>query len=88
MAGTPSAVAGQAVDHINVIASQYLAMQKNWRLNQFRLEQKGLTADGQAVIVWAIYLEDELHPTPGGGKSVELYIDLTTQKVVRELGFQ
>jgi len=87
MAGTPG-VAVQEVDHINAIANQYLIAQKKWRPDQFRLEHKGLAPDGRSLIVWAVYLEDELHPTPGGGESVELYIDRDSQRVVRELGFQ
>jgi hypothetical protein len=87
MAETPTLEA-QEVTQINTIASQYLATQKKWRPDQFRLEYKGRTPDGQVVIVWAVYLEDEIHPVPGAGKSVELHINRASQQVVQELGFQ
>jgi hypothetical protein len=87
MAGTPK-IEVQEVDQVNIIASQYLVAQKKWRPDQFRLEHRGFSPDGHAIIVWAIYLEDEIRPVPGGGNSVELYVDRTAQRVVRELGFQ
>jgi hypothetical protein len=79
---------GQELARINAAVTQYLTQQKLWKLNQFRVDYKGVTADGRSAIVWAIYLEDETNPVPGGGKSLELQIDRTTMKVVKELGFQ
>jgi hypothetical protein len=87
MAGT-SNVEVQEIDQVNAVASQYLAAQKKWRPDQFRLEYKGLIAGGHTIIVRAVYLEDEIRPAPGAGKSVELHIDRASRQVVRELGFQ
>lgn len=87
MAATPN-IEVQEVDQVNIVVGQYLVSQKNWRPDQFRLEHRGFSADGHAIIVWAIFLEDQIHPVPGGGKSVELHLDRNTQRVVRELGFQ
>jgi len=68
-------------------AAQYLRERKGWGNDDFRLELKEATPSGEAVL-WAIFLEDERHPVPGGGESVELHVDREAGRVTRELGFQ
>jgi hypothetical protein len=76
-------------DQIERIAVEYLTTQKKWQRQQYRLEHKGRTTAGYAI-VWAVYLEDEKLPPmqAGGGDSVVLHVDQAGNKVVRELGFQ
>jgi hypothetical protein len=73
---------------IGEAATAYLRQKKQWRPTEFRLQPRGTTPDGRCAVLWAVYLEDERTPTPGGGKSVELYIDRGECRVVRELRFQ
>jgi hypothetical protein len=79
-------LSAQQQSAIEKAVERYLSESKNWKREQYRLEQKG-TRDGM-LILWVIFLEDEKPPVPGGGQSVELEVDLHTSRVVRELGFQ
>ncbi|HVA49020.1 MAG TPA: hypothetical protein VNH11_21840 [Pirellulales bacterium] len=69
------------------VAVRHLAVQKQWQRDEYRLERRGSTKQGLAV-VWAIYLQDEQKPAPGAGKSVILHIDPKQRRIVKELAFQ
>lgn len=75
------------VSQVEKIAVEHLAGKKHWATGDYRLESKGTTKQGLAV-VWAIYLDDEQQPVPGAGRSVILHIDSTERRIVDELAFQ
>jgi hypothetical protein len=70
------------------VAVQYLTREKGWQRQDFRVEHQGVSGDAVYAIVWAIHLDDERKPLPGGGKSLELFIDRAQQRVAKEYGFQ
>ncbi|MFC1687661.1 hypothetical protein ACFL0L_03710 [Patescibacteria group bacterium] len=74
--------------HLEEIAEKYLLEEKKWKIDEFRLEYKGISEDGKLVNIWAVYLEDEKNPMRGGGKSLSLYVDRNTKRVAQELHFQ
>ena len=80
----------QSLEEIRVAeaAAAYLGQKKQWKAGEFRLQPRGMTPDGRCAVLWAVYLEDERNPSPGGGKSLELHIDRAECRVVRELRFQ
>jgi Holliday junction resolvase-like predicted endonuclease len=67
---------------------RYLQERKGWTEDQFRIEIRSIDPGGANIVVWGIFLEDERHPVPGGGQSVELHVDRRTGEVKAELGFQ
>ena len=69
-------------------AITYLGDIKRWKPEEYRLEPRGVTADGQYAILWAVHVEDGKNPTPGGGQSLELHVHRAQCRVVRELCFQ
>lgn len=72
---------------IDALLAQYLVEQNGWTAEQYRLEHKGSDPDGN-LSVWAVFLEDEIHPVPGGGKSVDIRIEPSTGRIVKVLGWQ
>jgi hypothetical protein len=67
--------------------STAFAETKGWRPGEYRFEYKSQRPDGKHV-VHLIYLEDERATAPGGGQSVELFIDPTSFAVVEVYHFQ
>jgi hypothetical protein len=67
---------------------RYLREHKGWTEDHFRIEIRSIDPGGANVVVWGIFLDDERHPVPGGGQSVELHVDRRTGEVKTELGFQ
>lgn len=63
------------------------AQQKGWRSDEYRFEYKSRRPDGKHV-VHLIYFQDERAAVPGGGQSVELFIDPTTYAVAEVYRFQ
>lgn len=63
------------------------ADKKGWRPEQYRVEIKPNRPDGKRV-VHLMYLEDERAAVPGGGQSVELFLDAKTFEVVEVYRFQ
>jgi hypothetical protein len=43
--------------------------------------------EGATLVFWALHADDS-PAVPGGGKSVEVYVDPTSNRVVKELPFQ
>jgi hypothetical protein len=72
------------------VARTYLQSAKQWSESQYRLEIQQETGDAasRVVIVDAIHEEDRRASRRGGGKSVQLHIDLIRQAVVKELAYQ
>jgi hypothetical protein len=73
---------------IDAAATVYLGAGKKWRPAEYRLEHRGASPDGKYWIVVAVHADDEAGLSPGGGKSLELWIDPKTKMVMKELGFQ
>jgi len=69
-------------------AVTYLGQSKQWKPGEYRLQPRGVTPDGQYAILWAVHVEDERNPTPGGGRSLELHIHRAQCRVTRALCFQ
>jgi hypothetical protein len=73
--------------HEDAVA-QYIVRTKGWARGEYRLESRGPGADGLSDVVAVIYLEDESGRAPGGGRSVELYVDRASGRVGKEVGGQ
>ena len=73
---------------IDAAATVYLGAGKRWRPSEYRLEHRGASKDGKYGIGVAVHADDEAGLAPGGGKSLELWIDHQTTMVIKELGFQ
>jgi hypothetical protein len=82
----PSSVGDQS--KIESVTREYLRVRKQWNPSDYRVEIKGATADGRAIIVWVIFLDDEKSPKPGSGRSVLLHITPEDYSVVKELRWQ
>jgi hypothetical protein len=63
------------------------AEKQGWRPDEYRTEIKPNRPDGKRV-VHLMYLEDERRAVPGGGKSLELFLDPKTLEVVEIYRFQ
>jgi hypothetical protein len=85
--GGKAQMSGQIDDGTSAVIAKYLLEKKGWKADQYRLEPKGTDPEGKAI-VWAVFLEDEKNPKPGGGESVDLRIDPATRQVVKELRWQ
>jgi hypothetical protein len=72
------------------IAHQYLQIVKGWRTEEYSLEAIRMEGDQETpvVIFDGIYLADLHSNERGGGESVQLFIDLCQQKVVRVQAYQ
>jgi hypothetical protein len=66
----------------------YLGVGKKWRPEEYRLEHRGSSPDGKYWIIVAVHADDEAGLAPGGGKSLELWVDKKSRMVIKELGFQ
>jgi len=68
------------------IASNYALKAKHWQRTEF--EVKMVHNDGQIAVVNINHADDKSLRVPGGGKSIQVEIDIVQKRVVRELGFQ
>ena len=69
-------------------AVEYISETKGWKPGEYRVENRGLSADGQSDVLAVIHIEDERGSQPGAGRSVELYVDHASGRVTKELGGQ
>ena len=67
---------------------RYIARTKGWSRNQYWLERRGVSKDGQNEMFAVIHLCERCLSEPGGGGSVEVWVDRAKQEVVKELGYQ
>jgi hypothetical protein len=70
------------------IVEEYLTRTKGWARGDYRLESRGVSADGRCDVVLVIHRLDESGAQPGGGRSVELYVDRVAHRIDKELGLQ
>ena len=72
------------------VARQYVKTTKQWPETEFHLEflrQEG-TAESPVLIIDAVH-HDDLQPVKkGGGKSVQLHVDMNERRVTKELAYQ
>ena len=71
---------------IESIVAVYLGAGRSWRPEEYRIEHRGPRDEGRRWAVWAVHADDEEGLAPGGGKSLDLWIDRKTKRVVKELG--
>ncbi len=64
---------------------QYISRTKGWKRTDYRIESRGVSADGRSDVLAVIYLQDERSPSPGAGQSVVLYVDRASLQVTQEL---
>jgi hypothetical protein len=70
------------------VAREYVAANESWPESDYTVEDTH-TQDNDGNLVISIIHKDDLKGlTPGGGKSVELHIDLGKRRVVKVLHFQ
>ncbi|MGC4048377.1 MAG: hypothetical protein QM757_01500 [Paludibaculum sp.] len=75
-------------EDLRAAANQYLLRAKGWKPGEYRLEEHGPAADGNAEVIAAIHRGDEVGAHPGAGRSVVLFLDYRTRQVLRERTFQ
>jgi hypothetical protein len=66
----------------------YLRRTKGWFEGDYRCESAGVSPDGCCDVVRILHRFDEQGAHPGGGLSVELWLDRKTHAIKRELGMQ
>ena len=72
------------------VARKYVNTAKQWPETEFHLEvlrQEG-TAESPVVVIDAVHHDDLRSNQKGGGKSVQLHVDLRVGRVVKELAYQ
>ena len=72
------------------IARQYVEATKQWPETDFHLEflrQEG-TAESPIMVIDAVHHDDLRSDQKGGGKSVQLHVDLRENRVAKELAYQ
>ena len=72
--------------HDAVVA--YIQRTRGWDPSEYRIEDRGQSADGRCGIFAVIHLSDETSPVPGAGLSVELHVDRDSRQVVKDVGSQ
>jgi hypothetical protein len=73
---------------VEKIVERYLADKKGWSVDEYRLESRGLSDDGQCDVTAAIHSKDQNATHPGAGESVDVYVDRKSLQVIREVGGQ
>jgi hypothetical protein len=68
------------------VVQNYVVQNKNWPSNTFKIVSK--RQEGNTAVFWVIHKDDERRKDFGGGKSIEVHVDLTELRVSRELHFQ
>jgi hypothetical protein len=88
MTSEPTRLDAAEQSRLAPVIARYLADRYGWTEEAYRLDFRALSADGQTATVWAVFLEDERNPVPGGGRSRELLVDRAVGAVQRDLRFQ
>ncbi|MDR3416441.1 MAG: hypothetical protein P4L83_09665 [Nevskia sp.] len=66
----------------------YLARTRGWSPSDYRIEERGFSPDGCCIAMLVVHRLDESAAAPGGGRSLELYVDRVTRRIDRELSLQ
>jgi hypothetical protein len=67
---------------------RYVSRKKGWKREQYRMESRGTSVDGQSDVTAVIFLQDESATHPGAGQSVDVFVDRTSGQVIKEVGRQ
>jgi hypothetical protein len=77
-----------AQDPAAVVAREYITAEEGWPASAYTVEDTH-TRDGEGnLIVNVIHEDDRKTLTPGGGKSVQLHVDMGKRRVVKVLHSQ
>ena len=69
------------------IIDDYVRLKYAWAQNVYHIEFQ--RRDGGVLVFWVIHSDDvEITDQLGGGKSIEVWLDVTDRRVTKELGFQ
>lgn len=71
---------------IELVVTEYVLERKKWPRKDFTIQHKGLNKENLAV-VWVLHAADS-NSARGTSQSIELHVDVSDYRVVRELGFQ
>lgn len=73
---------------VDRIAKEYIAQKKGWADAEYTVRHTDKRDRAGHLIVNISHRDDLALAIPGGGKSVELHIDVKARRVVQELRFQ
>jgi hypothetical protein len=75
---------------VEQMVHEYLQSTKQWAQNDYHLEFLRREGDpASPVVVLDAVHHDDLHARKrGGSKSVQLHVDLQSQRIVKELAYQ
>lgn len=73
---------------VDRIAKEYITRQKGWADTEYTVRHTDKRDRVGHLIVNISHRDDVALAVPGGGKSVELHIDVNARRVVQELRFQ
>jgi hypothetical protein len=68
------------------IVERYLLRVKGWKREEYGLEGRGTADGGRSEVIAAVHVDDRNVTSPGTGRSVDLYVDRESGRVLRELG--
>jgi hypothetical protein len=88
MGSSTNAVSSNRRSQIEASVGGWVARERGWRPDQYRIELKDPRDGGATEVVHVVFLEDERRMTKGGGESVELFLDAKTLAVTADYRFQ
>jgi hypothetical protein len=81
-------VSGSSQDVAFQVAREYVAANESWPDSDYTLEDTHTEDKDGNLVINVIHKDDLKAQTPGGGKSVELHVDLGKRRVAKVLHFQ
>jgi outer membrane biogenesis lipoprotein LolB len=76
----------QLIQQAKTVVDSYVRNSKQWQRNDFQIEFN--RKEGAALVFWVLHSDDKTAKSPGGGKSIEVYVDPVKREVFKELAFQ
>jgi hypothetical protein len=64
----------------------YIVKSKHWEKGSYQV--KFNRKEGTSLVFWVLHSDDSAAKVPGTGKSIEVYVDASSDRVVKELAFQ
>lgn len=74
------------IQRATAAVEEYIVKSKGWDKSRFEVTFN--REEGTALVFLVLHDDDKAKTIPGGGKSVEVYVDPLNDKVVKELAFQ
>jgi len=68
------------------LVEAYVSKTKGWPRDDYHIQFD--RNEGEVIVFLVVHAEDESSMIPGGGKSVEVYVNSDKLEVIKELGFQ